>query len=361
MRLIPIESVREGSFLARTIYADDGRILLKEGIALKENLIRKIKENNIHQIYAVDEYSLEEIEDIIRPELRQKSITTLKEVFTNITKAYDNNLVSDKHAYLDSVNLVAEEILNNILDNENIMISLVDIKTMDNYTYQHSVNVAIISVVIGIGLRLPKSELLHLCIGSLLHDIGKVFIPNDIIKKPAALTDEEFELIKTHSQKGYDYFSNNYLISSASKLIIKQHHERVDGLGYPNRLHSNEIFKLSKIVSIADVYDALTSNRPYRKPIHPNDAVEYIMAHSGTLFDHKIVKVFSKFIIPYPTGTLIELSTGDICIVESNNYRYPLRPIVKIVKGTSEDKNGKIIDLLYSLSIVIISVKYYID
>lgn len=360
MRIIPVECVRNGSFLGKTIYDSEGRILLREGIPLKDTLLKKIKENNIHQIYVVDEYSNIEIDDVIKPELRQKSIKTLKEVFININKASKSNLIVDKEHYIDSVNNIAEEILNNILDNENIMLSLVDIKNMDNYTYQHSVNVAIISVVIGVGLKLSKRDLLNLCIGALLHDIGKAFIPNDIIKKPSSLTEEEFKLIKTHPQKGYDYLFNNFNISSSSKLIIKQHHERVDGLGYPNKLKSDSIFRLSKIVSIADVYDALTSNRPYRKPIHANDAVEYIMAHSGTVFDHKLVTVFTKFIVPYPIGTIVELSTGDTCIVENNNFRYPLRPIVKILESSDEARKGKTIDLLYALSTVITKIKYYV-
>lgn len=360
MRIIPIESVRSGSYLGKTIYADDGRILLKKGVLLKDSLLKKIKENDINQIYIIDEYSSEEIEDIIKPELRQKSIKVLKEVFTNISNAYLRNQVEDKQGYIDSVNNVAENILENILDNENIMLSLVDIKSMDNYTYQHSVNVAIISVVIGIGLKLSKTDLLYLCMGALLHDIGKVFVPSEIIKKPGSLTDTEFDIIKTHPQKGYDYLYSNYSISSASKLIIKQHHERIDGLGYPNKLLGEDIFFLSKIVTVADVYDALTSDRPYRKPIHANDAVEYIMAHSGTLFDHKIVTIFSKFIVPYPAGTIVELSDGDIAIVIDNNYKYPLRPVVKILESKSPEKIDKTIDLLYSLSLVIIDIKYYI-
>lgn len=360
MRIIPIECVRRGSYLGKTIYDDDGRILLKEGIQLKDVFLKKIKENDIFQIYVVDEYSAMEIDDVIKPELRQKSIKILKGVFTNINKANKKNIIVDKQPYIESVNNIAEEILNNILDNENIMLSLVDIKSMDNYTYQHSVNVAIISVVIGIGLKLSKNDLLNLCIGALLHDIGKAFIPNDIIKKPSSLTDKEFELIKTHPQKGYDYLFNNFNISSSSKLIIKQHHERVDGLGYPNRLQSDDIFILSKIVAIADVYDALTSNRPYRKAIHANDAVEYIMAHSGTIFDHTMVTVFSKFIIPYPTGTIVKLSTGDICIIEDNNFKYPLRPIVKVLESSQNERKGQIIDLLYALSTVITEIKYYV-
>lgn len=360
MRLVPIECVRSGSYLGKTIYDDNGRILLRAGVALKETLIKKIKEIEINQIYIVDEYSLEEIEDVIAPELRQKSIKVLKNMFSNLTDFHNTHKIIDKQPYIDSINYIAEELLDNILDNENIMISLVDIKSMDNYTYQHSVNVAIISVVIGVGLKLPRFELLNLCIGALMHDIGKIFIPNEIIKKPSSLTDEEFELIKTHPQKGYDYLFNNYTLSSTSKLIIKQHHERVDGLGYPNRLKDEEIFKLSKIVSIADVYDALTSNRPYRKPIHPNDAVEYIMAHSGTFFDHKLVKIFSNFIVPYPIGTIVELSTGDICVVERNNLRYPLRPIVKVIQSSNTDSIDKIIDLLYILPVVIVEVKYYL-
>jgi HD-GYP domain-containing protein (c-di-GMP phosphodiesterase class II) len=372
MRLVPIECVREHSYLARTIFDEDGRVLLKEGVKLTNSLIQRIKDINIYSLYIIDEYSEQEIEDIIKPELRQRSIKLVKETFCNVERIYSNLhssslnknkkkiLLKQKEDYLNSIHSLAEELLDNILSNKNIMVSLVDIKSMDNYTYQHSTNVAIISLVIGIGLRLPKKELLDLCIGALLHDIGKVFIDKSILLKEGPLTNEEYSIMKEHPEQGYNYLKSIPTLNSNSRMIVLQHHERDDGKGYPKGNNGLKINKLAKIVAIADVYDALTSDRPYRRALCPNEAFEYILGNAGTIFDYNIVKAFSTIIVPYPQGTLVKLSNGDIGVVKNTTPNYPLRPSVKILKSNDSSKVGTTIDLVSELSLVISSVQYEI-
>ncbi|NFG63514.1 HD-GYP domain-containing protein, partial [Clostridium botulinum] len=197
-----------------------------------------------------------------------------------------------------------------------------------------------------------------LCSGALRHDRGKTFIDKDILLKPGKLTPEEFDVIKKHPERGYNFLSNLYNINSNSKLIILQHHERVDGLGYPFGLSENKINYMAKIVSIADVYDALTSDRPYKRAMYPGDALEYIMSNSGTFFDYEMVKVFSRVIIPFPNGTIVCLSNGDVGIVEETFPNYPLRPQIKILKSDNKKIIGSRINLLTELSIVISSIKY---
>lgn len=370
MRLIPIECVRSGSYLGKTIYDNEGRILLKAGALLSQNIIRSIRNLNIFSIYVIDEYSDIEIEDIVKPELRQKSVSLLKKTFTNIerianlntgndTKTKDS-LLKKNEAYFQSIYEISEELLQNILSNKNVLVSLVDIKSMDNYTYQHSVNVAILSLVLGISLRLSKKDLITLCIGALIHDIGKIFIPKEIITKEGPLTFDEYELIKSHPKKGYDYLHNEYSIKTASKLIVLQHHERVDGYGYPNNLKAHQINELSKIVAIADVYDALTSDRSYRRALCPNEALEYIMANADTMFDFKLVDTFAKTIVPFPSGTIVKLSNGDIGIVQETHINFPLRPNVKIVKSKDSKKEGSLVRLIDELSLVISGIQHEI-
>ncbi|MGL4109542.1 HD-GYP domain-containing protein [Clostridium sp. LP20] len=367
MRHVPIECVRNGSYLGKTIYDNTGRVLLKSGVRLTESLIKRIKASGIFSIYIVDEYSEGEIEDIIKPELRQKSILLIKETFNNIERLNQltdcintsgSTVIKMNHEYLESITEVSEELLDNILANKNLLVSLVDIKSMDNYTYQHSVNVAVISIVLGISLKLPKQDLLDLCMGALLHDIGKVFVPGGIITKEGPLTPDEYELIKKHPQNGYEYLSNQYSIKSSSKVAILQHHERVDGLGYPDGLEGSKINKLAKIVAIADVYDALTSDRCYRRALCASDALEYIMANAGSIFDFEMAAVFSRVIVPFPSGTIVKLSNGNIAIVKETLPNYPLRPTVKILKSSDKSSEGKLINLIDELSLVISSVEY---
>lgn len=369
MRFVPIECVRENSILGKSIYDCYGRKLLSAGVVLTQGMINSIKNLDIYSLYIIDEYSSEEIEDVIKPELRVKAISVIKETFKDIERIatvhkFEKRSMKDyskkEQQYFNSISDIAEELLDNVLSSHNVLLSLVDIKSMDDYTYAHCVNVAIISIVFGISLNLRKRDLLHLCIGALIHDIGKVFIPQEVLQKPGKLTPEEFDIIKKHSKLGYDFIRNSYNLSSHSKLIVLEHHERFDGLGYPDGLSKDKITYLSRIVTIADVYDALTSDRPYKRAMCPSIALEYLMSNAGTIFDFNLVNVFCKIIIPYPKGTIVSLSNGDIGIVEKTMPNFPLRPIVKIVKSNTSDNVGYNLNLIDNLSIVISDIKYEI-
>ncbi|AWK50316.1 HD family phosphohydrolase [Clostridium beijerinckii] len=369
MRLVPIECIRENSLLGKAIYSCDGQCLLRSGVLLTDDILKKIKELQILSLYIIDEYSSIEIEDVIKPELRQKSISIIKETFCDIERIasvhkFENRTLNEytryEKQYFNSINEVAEDIVDNVLSNKHVLLSLVDIKSMDNYTYSHCVNVAVISIILGISLNLPKKKLTYLCIGALIHDIGKSFIPKEVLQKPGRLTPEEFEIIKCHSRYGYDFIKNFFDLSSHIKLIVLQHHERFDGLGYPNSLRGDKISYLARIVSIADVYDALTSDRPYKRAMCPSDALEYLMSNAGTLFDYDMINIFCRIVIPFPQGTIVSLSNGDIGIVEKTLPNFPLRPLVKIVKSNCQNKIGSIINLIETLSIVISDIRYEI-
>lgn len=368
MRLVPIECVKEGSFLAKTIFDENERVLLREGVMLTTNLIKRIKLIPIYSVYINDEYSDTVIDDIIKPELRQKCIRTLKDTFSSIDKyssinndSQNKNMKNASISGFLSIKDMAEEIMNEILSSKNLMINLVDIKNMDNYTYQHSVNVAVLSLVLATHLGLKKSELLDLCAGALIHDIGKVFIPKEVLNKPAALTSEEFALITEHTVKGYNYLKDSSDVSSVARVITLQHHEKINGKGYPENREGDRINKLAKIIAICDVYDALTSDRPYRRAMLPSDALEYIMAHGGTHFDYEMVKIFSKIIVPYPQGTIVKLSNGDTGVVDEIYANFPLRPKIKIVKSNNSTLINQYIDLTANLSIVIEKIEFEIS
>lgn len=369
MRFVPIEAVKEGSYLAKTIYDDDGRVLLREGVKLSDIFIKRIKLKKIKSVYINDEYTDIEIEDIIKPELRQKAVKSVRDTFHNlrgynfkgrISNASINKMIKERDKHFEEIAILAGEIIEELLSQKNILINVVDIKSMDNYTYQHSVNVAILSLIIGIQLELTKPDLYSLCMGALLHDVGKIMIPKEVLFKIDKLTDEEFDLIKEHPKRGYDYLKSSYEISSQARAIVLQHHERVDGSGYPDKRDGDSINQFSKIVSVADVYDALTSDRNYRRAICPNDALEFIMAGGGTQFDYGIIEKFVKCVVPYPEGTLVKLNNGDIAVVEKNLYDFPLRPEIKIVKSENHSTINTRIELVEKLDFVIKEVVYNI-
>lgn len=371
MRLVPINCVKEGAYLGKTLFDNDGRVLLREGVKLTAPLIKGIKNVHIFTVYINDEYSYNEIEDVINPELRQKSVKIVKEVFSHFEKTassqINNNnskqkdLIKQQQGYLKAICELSMEIIEEITTQKDLLINLVDIKSMDNYTYQHCVNVAILSLVLGIRLKLTRQELYDLCVGALLHDIGKVFIQESILQKPGKLTPDEFAIIKEHTTKGYDYLKGySSDITAPARIIALQHHEKANGNGYPEKKTGDKINKLSRIVTICDVYDALTSDRPYRRAMSPNEAIEFIMASGGTQFDYQMVKVFAKTIIPYPEGTLVKLSTEDIAVVEKVNPNFALRPSVKVVKSNVPENIGSLFNLENKLDIVIAGIQYEI-
>ncbi len=362
MRTVPIECIPDGSVLGKTLYSNKGSTLLTAGTILNSNILKKLHNYNIFYLSIIDDYSKNEIEDIIKPELREKTILTLKETFSYIYSINDNEPINRKvykknSTYFNKIKALAEDILNNILDNDNILVNLIDIKNLDNFTYQHSVNVAVLSIVLGIALDLDKDSLIRLSIGAILHDIGKIFIPKEILNKNDSLTDDEYAIIKKHPKLGYDYLKNHFNLDNETLSIILEHHERIDGSGYPQQLSGDKIHLLSRIVSIADVYDALTSDRSYKRAFSASDSLEFIMANSNSMFDYKLVSIFSRLVIPFPFGTIVCLSNGDIGIVQDTPTNFPLRPNVKIIESSNRNNTGSSISLVKELSLVISEVK----
>lgn len=372
MRLVPIECVKPNTVLGKSLYDVDGRILLRAGVVLKEGTIAKIKEINILSIYILDKYSNDEITDIIKQEVRQKAIITIKEAFSNIERINRSNAVRNKESdytwqeqsYFYNIGKMAVNIIEDILKSKDVLLALVDIRSMNNYMYSHCVNVAVISLTIGIAFQFSKKKLEALCIGAIIHDIGKSFLPKEILdrlNRQCELTHEEKEIVSQHPRLGYKYLSNTYNINSLSKLIVLQHHERMDGKGYPDRLTGSNIIDLSNIVHIADAYDNLSTDLPGKRAMFPSDVLEYLMSNAGSTFDYNIVNVFCRIVIPYPKGTIVEISTGETGIVEETKPGFPLRPTIRIIASQRVSRIDDKIDLIKEISIVITKVKYELE
>lgn len=369
MRPIPVNCIKEGSILAQALYDKDGRILLHKGVELNDSLLKKIDDNGISMIYIQDEYSTNEIEDIIEPKIRVAAVNALRETFTSFEKNHqqlqgkvnsvkERQLLKQRDDYFQNLNGLAKNIVDEISSAKNVLVSLVDIKSMDNYTYEHSVNVTVLSLVLGAELRLSKNDLYDLAIGAMLHDIGKAFLPKDILLKKEKLTDEEYALAKEHTTRGYNYLKELYSIPGPARIIALQHHERVDGAGYPSGMMGSKISKLAKIIAITDTYDAMTSDKPYKKAVPPQEAIEYIMGSAGTHFDFDLAQTFVRKVVPYPVGTLVRLSNGDYGVVEEVIPNFPLRPKVKVIRQTAVSVEMIEIDLLKETNLVIEGIQY---
>jgi HD-GYP domain-containing protein (c-di-GMP phosphodiesterase class II) len=346
MRFIPVQSLMEGMVIAKSLYDINQQLLLREGTTVQKGYIERIARLGYQGIYIDDEISKDiEVKDVIRDELRMKAIQSVKDAFiyNDLSTLSGQKQAKQK---IDVTKMLITNIVEEILENKDTMINLIDLKFFDDYTFFHSVNVAVLSILIGAELGLSREQLFNLGLASILHDIGKIFIDKDILNKPEALTESEYTTIRKHSEYGYTYLKNTFEIPAAVYVAVLQHHEHYNGLGYPNQKSKEDISLLGRIICVADVYDALTSNRPYRKGLLPSEAMEYIMANGGIMFDIKLTKIFARKVAPYPVGTYVRLSTGDLGIVVKNNSEACMRPIVKVFVDKYGNKvSPQIIDL----------------
>jgi len=294
MRIVNIDSIRSGAKLARTIFSPDGRVLLAEGTELTEVYLERLRQQGVSQVYLDDDLSsVIGTKGVVRGQIRKEAVTIVKKTIKNLHFAAAPDM--------DEVKLIVNEILDELLENEYILYNLSDIKSVDDYTFEHSLNVCILSLITGAGLGFDRSSLSKLGTGALMHDIGKLFIPKEILKKPFRLTDEEFEEIKKHTVLGFEMLKNDQIDIIAAYIALG-HHERYDGSGYPYQLKSEDIQLFSRIVAVADVYDALSSDRIYRKKLMPNEVYKYIATRGASLFDSRVIESFIRYIGVYPMG-----------------------------------------------------------
>ncbi|WP_051569163.1 HD-GYP domain-containing protein [Alkaliphilus transvaalensis] len=328
-----ISSVKPGMRLAKSLHTTEGRLLIEAGVPLKEQYIEKLSKVGI-----------EDVQVDWNPAIDRE----LYDCFFYNTKEYMIQLVEDvlqssqfsAKLEIEKLRELIRNLLENLSNNKGTMVYLTDIRNIDSYTFGHSINVCIFALMMGKILDFNSEDLIDLGIGALLHDVGKIVISKEILNKPGRLEQHEFDEIKNHSLLGYKLISEIEGISEASCLVVKQHHERYNGTGYPDGLRGENIHLFSRIVAICDVYDALTSNRVYKKKISPHFAVEYLISMGNHEFDFELVKCFIKHITVFPVGTLVKFNTGESAEVVANNEGYPTRPLVKM----KYDEYGNLIE-----------------
>lgn len=330
MRFVPVLGLVEGMVCGKNLYDVNHQLLLRKGSTVQKGYIDRIGELGYQGIYIDDEISSDiEIRDVISDELRMSAIKAVKDIciYAEKPKAAKGQL----DGKIANTKLLIANIVEQILENKDTMVNLIDLKFYDDYTFFHSVNVAVLSILVGVEYGLNKSELFNLGLASILHDIGKMFVDKEILNKPGKLTPEEFEAVRQHSLYGYNYLKESYEIPTSAFIAVLQHHEKYDGTGYPMQKSKEQISIIGRIIGVADVYDALTSTRPYRKSLLPSEAMEYIMANGGIMFDVKLTKIFARKVAPFPKGTYVKLSNALSGIVADNYEDACMRPKVKVI------------------------------
>lgn len=351
MRLEFIDRVKENDILGKSILTNEGNVLLRSGVKLTNQYIKNLRKLGVLYVYIEDDRLDDiDIEDERLCSLKQQTMKNMNKIIKNLNNA-------NKKEAKNSLRIV-ENLVEYIIESGDINKSLYDIKTYDNYTYVHCIDTGIMATFLGEGMGFDLDELIELGKGAILHDIGKIKIPSKIINKKGKLTEEEFLEIKNHPIYGKEILVKNMYISDVVIDAVEQHHEKIDGSGYPYGLKGNQISKFGKVVCICDVYDAVSNDRSYRKKFSPNEAYELILGGSGSMFDEKIVMKFKETFAIYPLGSCVRLSNEVEGYVVRQNKGFPDRPVIRVLydSETREPIQFYEIDLLERLDIVIESI-----
>ncbi|TLM98827.1 HD-GYP domain-containing protein, partial [bacterium] len=307
MAKVLTENLATGTVITKAVYAHDGTLLLPPGTVLEAAHLKQLRESGINAVHVKNRTQSCQSEQSCT---KQAALQTVKSVF--------RKLILKDMVEAGSVRTAVSDILYRVVKDRNIMVHLTDVRALDNYVFTHSVNVCMLSLLIGFFMSLPGERLKELGMAALLHDVGLNYIPQDLLYKKGELTPEEYETIKKHTTYGFERLTESRHIPAVAAQVAGQHHERVDGSGYPFGVGSTDIHLFARIVAVADVFDALLADRPFRKAFFPHQAVEIIAANSGQ-FDAGIVDVFINNVVIYPLGSVVRLNTGDIGVVVDMN------------------------------------------
>lgn len=231
---------------------------------------------------------------------------------------------------VDRVEPLVENMVDSIFRNQDALLPLARLKNHDDYTFEHSVSVCALLVAFGRGMKLPRETIKEMALGGLLHDVGKARIPDNILNKPAKLTDDEFARMQSHVTQSVILLKQTPGVSDIAMQVAAEHHERFDGTGYPHRLTSDKISLYGQMASIVDVYDAISSERVYHRGMPPTQALKKLLEWSSHHFDPQLVQAFIRAIGIYPTGTLVQLDSKRIGVVIEQNEEKLLEPVVKV-------------------------------
>jgi putative nucleotidyltransferase with HDIG domain len=305
--------------LARSIYDSDGRTLLQAGMPIKDEYIEQLKEYDINSIYVKDEVfgEIEEIPEVISEETRIETIKQVKDSFAQLEKQRKINT--------RTVHKAIDRMLNEILQNINVLLGLIDIRTVDDHIFSHCVSVCVLSMMTGLTLGMNNSRLKELGTGALLHDIGKSRIDKKVLKREGLLNEEEYYEVKKHTEYGFEIIKSYDDFSLLSAHVAYQHHERWDGKGYPRGLKGDKIHEYARIVSAANLYDEMMSDRPNRPPYEVNQAINLLKRMAGIHLEPRVVTALISHIACYPVGSIIRLNTGEIGMVTEVDLERPTR------------------------------------
>ena len=356
------EDLPSGKVVDQTILDANGKALFEKGSFLDDFQIEGLLRDGITEIYVRDDEEPREKPEVIITKEVQETIDRVREedrtgvslsenvrirVNKGIQYLFSNE--SNENFANETANITGE-LMKAVSNNNTIAIDVGTLKISDEYTFKHCVDVATMSMVIAKKYGLDESAIRDVGIAGLLHDVGKIKIPNEILNKPSRLTDQEFELMKQHARFGYEMLKEKNAFDNSILMGVLQHHEKLNGGGYPNGLKEDQIHLYAKIIAVADIYDSLVTKRAYKNRFSKRDAIEMIMAMTSEL-DIFVMQSFLDSVILYPVDSIVRLSNGEDAKVVKNNPGFMLRPNVV---GVTSGRLYKLAEDISCASIVIV-------
>jgi HD-GYP domain-containing protein (c-di-GMP phosphodiesterase class II) len=345
MKTVKVSALQVGQMFSKPIYVDGDTILVPANVALREKDLARLEKWKVETVQTDGEpvapgsqgKNPAAIEEVLKKgqgsPLVTKYIEAVKMVDSMLKAVEQKGKVSSAE-----ITKVTEELVQLVADHADQMVAFTIQKRSKQSTPAiSSVNCLILSVVIGLNMKLPRHHLMHLALGALAHDIGMVKVPKAVVDKSDNLTPEEVELIRRHARDSYTFAIKLLGLPEEAGLVALQHHERWDGKGYPNGIAGENISLLARIVSVADAFEAMVRDRPYRNSMIGYQAMRQILNDNSRRFDSEILKVFIKSMGIYPIGSIVLLNDGSIGRVERVHGDAPLRPVLQLIV----DKRGR--------------------
>lgn len=347
MRRVRTYDLESGMVVAKPVYSSQGKLLLNEGVTITPAYPRQLERLGIPAVYIVDERMQGAvISDVVADQTRLEATIAVREVVDAVkiktVKEVGRNFDFNDLSVRSSVN----HLIDDLLASRNVVVSLTDIRANDDFTFGHSVNVTILSSLMGMTFGYNDSRLRELGVGALMHDIGKVGVPDEIVSKRGPLTASELVEMEKHTTYGFDILRAKPSISILSAHVAFQHHERLGGQGYPRQLLDSDITEYSRIVAVASVYDNLTSDRLWRRGLTPVEALTVMRGYERG-YDNQCLRALTDCIALYPIGTLVELNTRERALVIRTRKGLSDRPVVRVIidAGGIELKHSYDVDL----------------
>lgn len=337
---VDVQFLKPGMLLTGILFDAGGVMLWPARKPLTDSIIARFKVRGIEKVYytppknkgEVSKYHSSEKVPIFTPETHEEAQNAIQEIVTQI-----------QYGRIPNMNLVRQSIerfMTDLSAQPNGFLNLMVLRDYDTYTYVHSINVGILCMYLTRKLGFNEFFIEEMGIGGFLHDIGKVKIPSKIVNKHGNLTEDEFKIMKNHPVFGFNLIKDDKTLSNYVKKVLLFHHEKWDGSGYPLRLRAEAIGNFANICSVCDVYDALTTERSYKKPYLVNDALHFIMRNTLTHFSPYVAQRFINEMAQmyelgsfYPVGAFVILNTGETAVITAKESEYSMKPDINIIKN----------------------------